>query len=78
MRGTGIKKLKEMLVVPLTWPAGAGHPLPSGEEFTKKQFAFWTAVVIDRPYSNRNLLVSQVSSCLPIVGDEGAVIESGT
>ena len=32
------KDFKEMLVVPLTRPADAGHPLPSGEGFCLKSF----------------------------------------
>jgi hypothetical protein len=38
------KKIQEMFVVPLTRPADAGHPLPSGEGFSKKHFSSWTAV----------------------------------
>ena len=34
-------KTKEMLVVPLTRPAGAVHPLPSGEGIAPKHFAIW-------------------------------------
>jgi hypothetical protein len=32
------KSIKEIPVVPLTRPAGAGHPLPSGEGFARKHF----------------------------------------
>jgi hypothetical protein len=33
-----------MFTVPLTRPADAGHPLPSGEGFAQKLFAIWTVV----------------------------------
>jgi len=35
--------MEEIPSVPLTRPAGAGHPLPSGEGFSRMHFPFWTA-----------------------------------
>jgi len=35
--GKGYKNEK-LIVVPLTWPAGAGYPLPSGEGFTFRNY----------------------------------------
>jgi len=40
VRGTKMKNMKQRTVVPLTGPAGAGHPLPSGEGFAKCIFQF--------------------------------------
>ena len=37
------KTFEEMNVVPLTRPADAGHPLPSGEGFVPGIFPIWTA-----------------------------------
>ena len=36
--------LEEKYVVPLTRPAGAGHPLPLGEGFVPNTFLIWTAL----------------------------------
>jgi hypothetical protein len=43
-----MKNIEKHFVVPLTWPAGAGHPLPSGEGFTAKHFPIWTGLAYDR------------------------------
>ena len=40
--GEGYKNEIVKYVVPLTRPAGAGHPLPSGEGFAEIQFSIWT------------------------------------
>jgi hypothetical protein len=36
--GYYMKNIEEILMVPLTRPAGAGHPLPLGEGFARNIF----------------------------------------
>jgi len=43
VRGTRMKSMKQRPVVPLTRPAGAGHPLPSGEGFARMHFPIGSA-----------------------------------
>ncbi len=40
VRGTKVKNIEEIFVVPLTRPAAAGHPLPSGEGIAQDIFQF--------------------------------------
>ena len=42
--------IEETLMVPLTRPAGAGHPLPLGEGFARNIFLTWATKVCDRFY----------------------------
>jgi len=38
------------------------YPLPSGEEFARKRFPFWTALVYDRPCTDLRIAPSSVAS----------------
>jgi len=61
-----MENMEKIPSVPLTWRAGAGHPLLKGEGFSRMHFPIWTGQEIAQPLDASSILLPLINVELPM------------